>query len=78
MDDDIRTRWEELGDVLGLVASLTLLLFGGFVIPDKFHLRVIRRRKHVPIVQKGILGLADIDEGGLETGFEVLDAALKD
>jgi hypothetical protein len=35
-------------------------------------------REHVPVVQERVLGVADVDEGGLEAGVEVLDAALVD
>jgi hypothetical protein len=34
--------------------------------------------EHVPVVEEGVLVVADVDEGGLEAGVEVLDAALVD
>jgi hypothetical protein len=35
-------------------------------------------REHVPVVEEGVLVVADVDEGGLEAGVEVLDPALVD
>ena len=78
LDHDVGAGRKELRDILRLVAGLTLLLLGGLVIADKLDLRVVGRRKHVPVVQERVLRLANIHEGGLEAPFEILDATLED
>ena len=78
LDDDLGADGEELRDVLGLVAGLALLLLGRLVVADELDLRVVRRGEHVPVMEEGVLRLADVDEGRLEAALEVLDAALED
>ena len=50
-----------------MLAAVVVLVEAGLVV-----------RVHVPVVEEGVLAEADVDEGGLEVVFEVLDAALED
>lgn len=78
LDDDLGARRVEAGDVLdgglGLARAGVLLL----VDADDLDGGVGGGREHVPVVEEGVLVVADVDEGGLEAGVEVLDAALVD
>jgi hypothetical protein len=78
LDDDLGARRVEAGDVLdgglGLAGAGVLLL----VDADDLDGGVGGGREHVPVVEEGVLVVADVDEGGLEAGVEVLDAALVD
>ena len=56
--------------------ALPLLL--GLVVADDFDGVVVGCRKDVPVVEEGVFLFADIDEGGLQAWFEILDAALED
>ena len=46
--------------------------------PHDLDRRIGRGREHVPVVEEGVLAEADVDEGGLEAGVEVLDPPLED
>ena len=79
MHDDLGADRVKLGDVFNgdfLLLAFALLL--GFVVADDFDGAVAGCGENVPVVQEGVFGLSDIDEGGLEAGFEVLDLALED
>ena len=49
-----------------------------FVHAHDFHGGVSGGGEHVPVVEKRVFGVADVDERGLETGIEIFDAALVD
>ena len=75
LNDDFGTDREELGNVLdGILFPLVFLLFA-FVIANEFDGGIVRSGQHVPIVQEGVLGFADIDECRLQALFEILDTA---
>ena len=79
LDDNLRSDWIGVGDVLDrdlLVSPVALLL--GLVVADDFNGVVAGGWKDVPVVKEGVFRLADVDEGGLEAGFEVLDLAFVD
>ena len=69
------------GDMAGDVLIVTSALGPGVALAidaDDLDRGIGRGREHVPIVQEGVLRVADVDEGGLEAGIEVLDPALED
>ena len=79
LDDNLCTDGIQSGNVFDgdfLILAVSLLLC--FVVAYDFDGVVARRRKNIPVVEEGVFRLADIDEGCLEAGFEVLYFAFKD
>ncbi len=79
LDDDVGARRVQARDVLdrglgGAGAAGVLLLVDAHDLDGG----VGGGREHVPVVEEGVFVVADVDEGGLEAGVEVLDAALVD
>ena len=67
-------RWDVFDRGLGGAGGGVFL----FVNADDLDVGIGRRGEHVPVVEKRVLGVADVNEGGFEAGIEVLDAALVD
>ena len=78
LDDDLAAGRVHLGDVLdrgfGGAGRGVLLL----VHADDLDGRVGGGGQHVPVVEKRVLGVTDVDERGLEARIEILDPALVD
>ena len=75
LDHDFAAWGIEVGDVLLGDASLRFPAFGAAVYG--LNARVERGRHDVPVVEEAVLLAADVHEGGFETVFQVLDAALE-
>ncbi len=77
LDHDVGAGRIEAGDVLdgqlALGGRVPLLVHA-----DDLDRRVGRGGKHVPVVEEGVLRVADVDERRLEAGVQVLDPALVD
>ena len=80
LHDDLGAGRKALGDLLVreavrlAPALLALAPLGIVVIVEKR----VRVRRHVPVMEEGVLLQSDVDERGLQVVFEVLDAALED
>jgi hypothetical protein len=75
LDDDFAPGRVEFGDVAlgdaGFLASARAAI-------DDFDAAVEAAGDDIPVMEEGVFFEADIDEGGLEAVFEVLDAAFED
>ncbi len=76
LDDDVGAGGVDLRNVVGRDPLLVLALAAGPL--DRLDARVERRGDRVPVVEKGVLIEADVDEHRLQARFEVLHPALVD
>ncbi len=73
LNDDFRSYRKSPGNVLYGFGFRTLRFFP-LVLPDNLNRGiVVGPGKHIPIMKEGIFLLSNVDEGCLESGFEVLN-----